>query len=118
MKTIKTCFIIFIGFLSFSANAQTLVLSENFDTYDGTTASVPAGWFISWNHAITPTSFYSSGTYSGLAPNSYKFGNTGDSVMTPLFSNADSLSFWTKGATISPLSTLSIYGTTDSFSWS
>ena len=68
--------------LSFS---QTVVLQNDFNAYVGTTATVQAGWYYSWNTAASTSggpSYYTSAGYSGIAPNSYKFGKTNDTIIS------------------------------------
>ncbi len=85
---------------SLGAAAQPVLLEEHFDTYDGTTGSIPAGFYISWN-SVTPTkSFYdvaSGNIYCGQSCNSYKFGVDSATIITPAFANAGSVSFYLKG---------------------
>ncbi|MBI3501253.1 MAG: T9SS type A sorting domain-containing protein [Bacteroidetes bacterium] len=95
-----------------SAFAQTTLLQENFTNYMGTSATVPAGWYFSWQGDYTTTSY--SGT-SG--PNSYKFGVTGATIVTPSFAKADSVSFWLKGSSTDTASYLTLYETSDSITW-
>lgn len=73
--------------------AQNVLLSENFTTYDGTSGTAPAGWTFS-SHAA-----YTSTTSSGPSgPNSYKFGANNVEIITPEFPEiADSVIFWIKG---------------------
>jgi hypothetical protein len=93
-------------------NAQTIVQSEDFTTYDGTAATVPSGWVFSYNAAYTTT--FSSGT-SG--PNSYKFGVNGATITSPLFVSADSVSFWAKGNSTDAISTLAVLQSADNVNW-
>ncbi len=92
--------------------SQTVLIQEDFTTYDGTFATVPAGWSFTYNGN------YTSNAYSGTSgPNSYKFGTTGATITTPVFSNADSLRFWMRGASVDNLSFLTILYTTNSVTW-
>jgi hypothetical protein len=101
-----------------NSNAQTPVLELNFDGYLGTEATTPAGYYFSW-HSTTSNSFYISAGNFGAAPPSYKFGNNGDFIITPVVSGADSLTFWAKGngSPFSPLNELKIYHSADSINW-
>ncbi|HTA27617.1 MAG TPA: phospholipase D-like domain-containing protein, partial [Bacteroidia bacterium] len=47
----------------------------------------------------------------------YKFGVSGARIITPIFSHADSLQFWMKGASVDALSFLTILYTVNSFRW-
>ncbi|HQV00984.1 MAG TPA: T9SS type A sorting domain-containing protein, partial [Bacteroidia bacterium] len=97
------------------AHAQSIVLQENFTTYDSTTASIPAGWILSYTGN---GSYYTSTTSSGPSgPNSYKFGVDSATVTTPAFTNADSVHFWMRGNGTDSLSTLTLNYTTDLISW-
>jgi hypothetical protein len=102
--------------------AQNVILSCGFDNYAGTLATVPAGFSITWNSTSNTTpgpsaSFYiSSGNFGSSAP-SYKFGVDSATMVTPYVSNADSLSFWAKGNSISGPSTLYVSYSTDSINW-
>ena len=103
-------------------NAQTAVINCGFDNYAGTTATIPAGFYISWN-STSPTapgpsaSFYTSaGNFGATAP-SYKFGVDSATMVTPMVTNADSIVFWGKGNGISGPSELSISYSADSITW-
>lgn len=100
------------------AKAQFAILDINFDNYAGTTATVPAGIFISWNSA-SPASFYSSTGNFGLTAPSYKFGNDSDYVVTKFMTNIDSVSFWMKGngTPLSPANELRFYYSIDSLNY-
>lgn len=68
--------------------AQT-VLYENFNTYDGTSATVPSGWYFSYNGN------YTSAASSGPStPNSYKFGADNAYIISPMVMSGDSVSFY------------------------
>jgi len=86
------------------ANSQNLWLDVNFDGYNGMSATVPTGIYISWNSA-SPASFYSSAGNFGLSAPSYKFGNDSDYISTYNIVGIDSICFWMKGNG-SPFSTL------------
>lgn len=108
------CFILLLLFSStIFLEAQTsVILQENFTNYLGTSATVPTGWNFSYNGNYTSVSF--SGT-SG--PNAYKFGANNATIITPAFSNADSVLFWIKGSATDTASYLMIDETSDSISW-
>jgi trimeric autotransporter adhesin len=110
MKKITILF--FVSLLNITANAQTIVQSEDFTTYAGTAATVPAGWTFTYNGNYTSTA--SSGT-SG--PNSYKFGVNNAKITSPLFVSADSVSFWIKGNSTDTMSTLSVLESADNITW-
>ena len=98
MKKLYTLLI--SAFLSSTTFAQITLLSVNFDSYDGDSANFIQGYYVSWNSPSggTPSeSYYSSTGNFGLAPNSYKFGIDGATIITPAFTGADSLTFWYKG---------------------
>lgn len=89
-------------------------------------ATVAPGWYYSWNTTASTSggpSFYSSAAYSGVAPNAYKFGGVNgqkDTIITPAFSSANSVSFWCRGAGVpyKQQDTLEILESSDSVSWS
>lgn len=115
----QTVIIFFIATcLTFQANGQTAVVDLNFDGYNGTVQTVPAGYYFSWNNT-TSNSFYTSAGNFGVSAPSYKFGNDGDFIVTPVVNSADSLTFWSKGngSPFSPLNELRIYHSVDSISW-
>ena len=102
--------------------AQNVILNCGFDNYAGTLATVPAGFTITWNSTSNTTpgpsaSFYISAGNFGLSAPSYKFGVDSATLVTPYVSNADSLSFWAKGNSISGPSTLYVSYSTDSINW-
>jgi hypothetical protein len=114
----KTLFILSILFLlNMNLNAQ-VTLTEGFDLYDGTLPSVPAGWYIGWNSTSAPSYYTTTGNF-GLAVPSYKFGVTGDTVITPSFVTSNTLSIWIKGegSTFSEMDTLTIMESVDSLNW-
>lgn len=99
--------------------AQTsVVIQENFDSYDGTSGTVPSGWNFSYNGN------YTSNSSSGIGPNSYKFGADQATIISPMYNvDADSISFWCKqlGSTNpanDSLSCLLFYGSTDGVMYS
>jgi len=93
--------------------SQTTLLQENFTSYAGTSATVPTGWNFSYNGNYTTT------TSSGISgPNSYKFGATNATIISPAFASADSVRFWFKGLSTDTASYLTIFETQDSITWS
>lgn len=108
----KFTFLLSVFLLFGSVNAQ-VVLSQDFTNYDGTSATVPAGWYFSYN------GYYITGGNFGVAAPSYKFGVDAATIITPAFSLADSLSFWYKsqGVTVSDSNRLDIYESPDSVNW-
>lgn len=104
---------LFFVLLSFQISAQITILSENFTNYLGTSASVPSGWFFSTNANYTTA--VNAGT-SG--PNSYKFQVTNAKIISPPFTQADSLQFWIRGNGTDSASLLTIEESADSLNWS
>lgn len=103
--------------LSSKINAQSLILSTGFDNYAGSAATVPAGWFLSWN---TSNSFYTSSGNYGIAAPSYKLGNDSDFVVAPwTAAPKDSISFFVRGngTPFSPANELQIFQSQDSIMW-
>jgi PKD repeat protein len=97
--------------------AQLTRLSQGFDNYIGSVATVPAGWYISWNSTSSPSYYITSGNYGAAIP-SYKFGNNGDEIISPYFSSGDTLRFWYKGQGLfSAQNTLVILYSQDSTNW-
>lgn len=121
MKT-KTDFLILflIGgmLLSLQASAQIVRLNQGFDNYSGTLATVPTGWYISWN-STSPASYYTTATNYGATSPSYGFGINQDTVISPYFQSGDVLWFWCKGqgSPFSVQNTLRIYTSADSVTW-
>ncbi len=98
-------------------SAQNLVISTGFDNYTGTVATVPVGWYMSWN---TANSFYTSTGNYGLAAPSYKLGNDSDIVVAPWTVAAkDSISFFVRGngTPFSPANELQFFQSQDSVTW-
>lgn len=82
----------------FGAKSQAILLSENFDSYNGLVTSIPPGFYISWNDtAALSRSYYFTTGFCGVACNSYKFGVDSATIITPTFSNPGSVSFYLKG---------------------
>src|ERR1035438_2043695 len=100
-----------------SIKSQTVTLTQGFDTYDGTAASI-SGWYFSWNSTSSP-SYYVTNTNVGISAPSYKFGVNQDTMITPGFASSNLLSFWCKGegSTFSPDDTLTILWSVDSINW-
>ena len=97
MKKIILSLIILTTF-KFLANSQAVLLQENFDTYNGLVASIPAGFIITWNDTASASkSFYNTTAYCGTTCNTYKFGKDSATIITPAFSNPGSVSFYFKG---------------------
>lgn len=102
---------------SFQSVAQLVRLSTGFDNYIGSVATVPAGWYISWNSTSSPSYYITSGNYGAAIP-SYKFGNNGDEIISPHFLSGDTLSFWYKGEGLfSAQNSLLILYSADSTNW-
>ena len=60
---------------SLNSFAQITLIAENFNNYNGSTDSIPAGWAISDNNTNASSgTYYTSLASSGPSgPNSYKF---------------------------------------------
>jgi len=119
MKTnLKFILLFSLSMNIFFVKAQNIVASLNFDGYIGTVATVPAGYYISWNSTST-NSFYTSAGNFGINPPSYKFVNDGAFIITPYLPAIDSLTFFGKGngSPFSPLNELRISHSTDSINW-
>jgi PKD repeat protein len=114
MKKIYLLFaFILFSFAGFSQSS--VIIQENFNSYDGTAGSIPAGWNISWN---TSTSFYTTTASSGPSgPNSYKFGLNNVTVEPPQFQYADSVYFWIKGNATDAGSTLFLLESENGSTW-
>jgi hypothetical protein len=115
----KKILLISILALSFSlpSTSQVIILCENFNVYDSTTAAINYhGWYVSYNHP--QNSYYTSLQSSGPSgPNSYKLGVDSATLVTPNIDGATHIQFWTKGNATDSISTLYVYDTTDSVSW-
>jgi PKD repeat protein len=120
MKKIYVAFtLIFltVSLNSIQSSAQLVRLSQGFDNYIGSAATVPAGWYVSWNSTSSPSYYFTSGNYGAAIP-SYKFGNNGDEIISPYFLSGDTLRFWYKGqGTFSAQNTLLILSSEDSTNW-
>src|SRR4051812_9634711 len=112
MKKTLLTLLLLSGF--FFAKAQVLTFAD-FDTYDGTTPTIPAGYYISWNNT---SSFYTGASNScGVACNAYKFGVDSATIITPSFSLADSVRFMMKGNGTYHPNKFKVYGSPDSINW-
>ena len=110
--------IFFAEFFIQNSSAQIVRLFQGFDNYAGTSATVPAGWYISWN-STSPASFYTTATNYATSSPSYGFGINQDTVISPYFQSGDVLWFWCKGqgAPFSVQNTLRVYTSADSITW-
>lgn len=110
--------IITIVITALSTQSQSIIISENFDTYDGLVASIPVGFTITWNDtASISKSFYSSSGFCGVACNSYKFGHDSAKIISPVFANAGSMTFYMKGnGTVQP-NTFYVMETSNGVNW-
>lgn len=80
------------------SEAQTVILNENFTTYDSSSGPNYHGWFLTFYGATT---FYTSnpapaGSAGPSGPNTYKFGKDSCYAITPMFTGADSVHFFMK----------------------
>lgn len=111
----KVIFTIYVFIISINAIAQNIVLQENFTNYDSAAINIPAGWSISY---VGNGSYYTSTASSGPSgPNSYKFGIDSATLITPAFTQADSVHFWMRGNGTDSLSALTLNYTTDQLTW-
>lgn len=118
MKKYFFCLFAFCLLPFANLHAQLVRLTNGFNNYIGSAATVPAGWHITWNSTSSPSYYITAGNYGAAIP-SYKFGVTQDTIISPHFLSGDTLSFWCKGqGTFSPQNVLSIYISEDSVSWS
>lgn len=90
---------------SFSTSTMptTVLIDEGFTTVGTSGTPVPAGWTFTGIGGIYNT----TGNFGTASP-SLRLDATGDQVVTPLFSNPDSLRFWYKGQGISGATTLKV----------
>ena len=116
MKNIFTLAFISISVFSF---AQVPVVQTGFNGYAGTSASAPAGWYMSW-HSTSAPSYYNTPANSGAAIPSYKMGQDSVIVITPMYQDADTLTFMCKGNGVpfGDTNELHIYYSADSITWS
>jgi len=106
-------------FVAATAQAQPVVLSENFDSYNGLVASVPAGFSISWNDTSgSSKSYYSTSGFCGQACNAYKFGVDSAEMVTAPFANPGSVSFYLKGNGTFQPNTFHVYESPNGTAWS
>ncbi|HKR03735.1 MAG TPA: T9SS type A sorting domain-containing protein [Bacteroidia bacterium] len=103
----------------FNSHSQAILLQQNFDSYNGLVASIPAGFTITWNDtASISKSFYNTTGFCGVACNSYKFGWDSATIITPAFSNPGSVSFYFKGnGTQNPYNTFYVYESPNGSTW-
>jgi hypothetical protein len=114
MKKIYTT-ILSVAIATTVANAQ-CILGENFTTFTGSSAAMPAGW-IGLNMSATAASniYTSAGSCGPSGANAFKFGTNKETLITPIFtvSSYDSVSFWIKGNSLDTISNLKVYVGTD-----
>ncbi|MFI5219048.1 MAG: T9SS type A sorting domain-containing protein [Bacteroidia bacterium] len=104
--------------VTFLTKAQTILLQENFDSYNGLVTSIPAGFTITWNDtAALSRSYYFSSSFCGVACNSYKFGVDSATIITPVFSNPGSVSFYLKGNGTFEYNKFQVYETPNGSTW-
>jgi len=117
MKKILLSLIISAAFLT--TKSQSILLQEDFDSYDGLVTSIPAGFTITWNDtASISKSFYNTSGVCGIACNAYKFGWDSATIITPVFSNPGSVSFYFKGnGTQNPYNTFYVYESPNGSTW-
>jgi hypothetical protein len=108
--------LLFIASLA-TSQAQTILVSTDFNTYDGTTGTIPAGFYFSWNSTSSPSYYTGSSNSCGYSCNAYKFGVDSSTIITPSFSNADSVRFMMKGNGIYHPNKFKVYGSSDSTNW-
>ena len=68
------------------------IINEGFDAYEGNQLTVPTDWVFSGGIS----SYVGAGNYGEEKP-SVAFTASNSSIVTPVFSQADTLSFWRKG---------------------
>ena len=104
--------------LTISGFSQILV-SYDFTGYNGLVQSIPAGWTITVNDS-TPGStqtVYTTSSSCGVSCPSYKFNQTGATIITPTFTNATHLQFLMKGNGTLHYNPFNVYTTTDGINW-
>lgn len=116
--------LVFSLFISGLGVAQTVVLSDNFTSYDSTSGSSYNGWTLSY---FGFGSYYTSspapaGSAGPSGPNSYKFGRDSATATTPMFmGGGDSVHFFMKGNPASGLtlgnSTFYVYESSNGTTW-
>ncbi len=119
MKSTLCAFLILLGIAGSLPAQTTILISNGFDNYNGLPATVAPGWYYSYNDTASVTkSFYNTSGYFGLTSPAYKFGFDSVTVISPAFSNADSLAFWMKGnGTVKDSNTFEVYTSPDSLVW-
>ncbi|HCI58654.1 MAG: T9SS type A sorting domain-containing protein [Bacteroidetes bacterium] len=108
-----------IAFAVITTNVFSQVLvSYDFTGYNGLPASIPAGWTITVNDtsAAGKTFYTTAGSCATSCP-SYKFNQTGATIITPSFSNATHLKFFMKGNGNTQLNPFKVYTTADGTNW-
>ena len=117
MKKNYTAFLLVIA-CHLSVFSQSDVVQTGFDNYDGASATEPSGWYMSW-HSVSVPSYYSTAGSSGAAVPSYKMGVDSVVIITPMYQNSDTLSFWCKGNGVpfAKINELHIYHSADSITW-
>lgn len=117
MKKIFTLLAVLIGL---GAQAQTILVQTDFTGYNGLPNTVPFGWFISNNDtSATGKTFYTGASTCGVTCPAYKFNLTGAEsyIITPQFSNADSVHFYMKGNGTYKPNKFRVYGGADTTTW-
>lgn len=104
--------------LTISGFSQILV-SYDFTGYNGLVQSIPAGWTITVNDSTSGSAqtFYTTTASCGASCPSYKFNQTGATIITPTFTNATQLQFFMKGNGTLHYNPFNIYTTTDGNTW-
>jgi hypothetical protein len=117
-KMIKRLLTLIFVALSIPGFSQILV-SYDFTGYNGLVQSIPSGWTISNNDSTSGSSqtYYSSTGSCGVSCPSYKFNQTGATIITPTFSNATQLQFFMKGNGTLHQNPFNVYTTTDGVNW-
>jgi PKD repeat protein len=102
-----------LSFFCTTLHAQSVVLQEDFVSYNGTALTSPAGWSFS-NY-----DYFSDSLFCGpTGVNAYKFKVNNSFGTTPYFDISDSVSFWLKDSSNVPLvNQLIILSTSDSIKW-
>jgi PKD repeat protein len=109
----STFLLCWILVFSSTMSLSQVLINEGFNGYDPLIPSTaPAGWVISVHDSYN-TSFVTS--VSGFP--CYKFGVTGATITSPSFTNADSVTFWLRGANTDNLSALIILETANGTTW-
>ncbi|GEM_PF-652788 len=109
-------------FLSFglhsTVSAQTILLQNDFTGYNGLASTMTAGWYASFHDTSLVKSFYTSSGFYGMSAPAYKFGLDSTTLISPMFSGADSLRFYMKGnGTPNSDNIFYVYTSNDSSTW-